>query len=127
MTGIGAMRYVMLNTLSRRRDHVLETSAILLERRSIEMYVTDHWRFPMSATSSSRAHASFAVETVEPILRVVESDPKASRNRRAVDNGFLAVMLLSTFLFAASLVNYVLSPAATTVASSSTNSSQTTR
>ncbi len=78
----------------------------------------------MSATNISRAHAPLAAENVQPVLRVVESDPKAGRSQRAGNNWFLAVMILASVLFAATLFNYVLSPAAITVANTSTSSSE---
>ena len=81
----------------------------------------------MSATISSRAHASHAVEPVHPILHVVESDPKAGQRRRAWDRAVLALMFVSTFLFTASMLKYVVSPAVTTVANSSIHSVDTNR
>ena len=76
----------------------------------------------MSAPSISRRSASPASQPVSPDLQVVESDPKAARRRRAVDNLWIAVAVMLLSVFMLGLMRFVLSPAVKTATNATTRS-----
>ena len=78
----------------------------------------------MRGTSSSRRPVSTEGQPVQPDLRVLEVDPKTVQHRLAVDNFFIAGVVVLLAVFMIGVMKYVLSPAVKTATNATTSSSR---